>query len=229
MPLSPRARTASSEKRPSRSFAAACGAITFDAISLVRARAVSLFIAPLPSGKQYATRWVCAPFAFRGAWVFPSLFPARAERTEDLPVVLPETWRPAANAPGGPVTEKRRSRVEHVAAEIVVVHSRREPARDEVRVLHDVLRRVEHADGEPPSLPLQEEVGGTHPARDEDERIASCTEDLPRLHVGSDVGETDTAAVPTHLEEDGFGEGLVHAEVVQPGEQRRVLLGSARR
>src|SRR5262249_54558533 len=38
MPLSPSARTASSEKRPSRSFAAACGAITFDAISLARAR-----------------------------------------------------------------------------------------------------------------------------------------------------------------------------------------------
>src|SRR5262249_42654215 len=60
MPLSPSARTASSEKRPSRSFAAACGAITFDAISLARARAVSLFIAPLPTGQPYARRRVCA-------------------------------------------------------------------------------------------------------------------------------------------------------------------------
>src|SRR5262245_48855260 len=200
MPLSPRARTASSEKRPSRSFAAACGAITLDAISFARAKAISLFIAPLPTGKQYATRRVCARrSAFRGAWAFDHSFPARAERTEDLPVVLPETWRPAANAPGRPLAEKRRSRVEYVAAEIVVMHRRREPARDEVRVLHDVLRGVEHADGEPTSLRLQEEVGGTHPTRDEDERIASCTEDLPRLHVGGDVGEPDTAPVPTHL------------------------------
>src|SRR4029450_13294946 len=94
-------------------------------------------------------------------------------------VVLPETWGPAANAPGGCFAEERRARVEHVAAEIVVVHLRREPPGHEVRVLHDVLRRVEYADGEPPSLSLEEEVGGTHPAGDEDERVASRTEDLP--------------------------------------------------
>jgi len=49
---------------------------------------------------------------------------------------------------------------------------------------------------------------------------------FPRLHVARDVGESDAAAVPTHLEEDGFGEDVVRAEVVQPREQRRVLLGA---
>src|SRR4029453_4028003 len=138
-------------------------------------------------------------------------------------------WGPAANAPGGRFAEERRAGVEYVAAEIVVVHLRREPTRNEVRVLHAVLRRVEYAPGEPPSLPLEEERGCTHPAGDEDERVASRTEDLPRLHVGGDVGEADAAVVPTHLEEDGFGEVRVRAEVVQPRNQSRELLGGARR
>ena len=105
--------------------------------------------------------------------------------------MLPETRCPAANSPRRLRAEKRRSRVEHVATEVVVVHPRREPARDEVRVLHDVLRRVEHADGEPPSLPLDEEVGGTHPALIEAMGAGNCALTLKtpeNLEVMGDAG-----------------------------------------
>ena len=77
----------------------------------------------------------------------------------------------------------------------------------------------------PPSLPSMKK-SAARIRLDEDERIVFCTENFPRLHVGRDVGESDAAAVSTHLEKHGFGEDGVRAEVVQPREQRRVLLGA---